>query len=431
MKRDSSRYITGFRKAILYTYISLSVMLKYLTRPALFQWSLRAFCLFLLRSFRLLLAFRHHKAVRVEGGYKLDLYLPAFPSKAFFSALEGKVIRKPPSPVTVVFSTTKACQYRCSHCYQRKDENADMDETLMVDTAKALQEMGVAMFDIEGGEPFLRYSRLLSLIKSLDERSELWVNTTGAGIKSGMLEELKKYGLFGLMISIHSPDPKNHDALTGVEGSFDLACKTVGQCRAVGLTAAINSVLSEEEVRIGGLDRLMFLARKLDADFVQLIHPKPAGMWLGHKQGMQTDPGLIAFIQQEHIRYNSHRYADYPSLSAQVFEESEKTFGCTSGGIDRFYVNASGEIQPCEFLNISFGNVRDEPLTTVFARMRSAYTEPCCDWLCVSQGENIYHLMERYETHVTPLPWTIVSKLVKEWHRGKPTPLYEKLGIYR
>jgi len=426
----NEHFLTGIAKFFLYLRIAFGVAGTYALKPKVFQWSPIAYLIFLKRALRLLLVFRHHKAVLTGRGHKLDLYLPAYPSRAFYWALENKLLRTPPGPVTVVFSMTKACPYRCSHCYQRKDENRELDESVMSETARQLQEMGVAMFDIEGGEPFTRFPRLLKLIKNLDKRSELWINTTGAGMKPGMLEQLKQNGLTGLMVSIHSPDPFIHDRLTGVPGSFHTACETIRQCRILKLMAAVNSVLSEEEIRTGGLDRLMVLARELDADFVQLIHPKPAGMWLGRHESMQRDQGLLDFIRMEYKRFHNRKHKDFPSLAAQVVEESEYMLGCTAGGVDRFYINASGEIQPCEFLNISFGNVREEPLPVIFKRMRVAFRVPACDWLCCMQGENIAELIREHGISITPLPWPITQKLIEKWDRGPATPLYQKLGIY-
>ncbi|HEY3376972.1 MAG TPA: radical SAM protein, partial [Armatimonadota bacterium] len=385
----NAHFITGFGKVLFFAKVALHVAARYAGKPGAFRWSPLAYLRFLARALQLLLVFQHNKVVRVPNGYKFQLYLPAYPSPAFFYALESKLLRTPPAPITIVLSMTKACPYRCGHCYQHLDGGADLDEARLIDTAQRIQQLGVAMFDIEGGEPFVRYPRLLRLLQALDARSELWVNTTGAHLHAEMLCELKAAGLFGVMVSIHSPDPAAHDAFTGVPGSFATACQAVQMCRAQGLVTALNSVLAEEDVRTGGVDRLMELARAMDCDYVQLIHPKRAGSWLGHTAGMQQACEVLACIEQAHVRYNSRARHDYPSLAAQVYEERADTAGCTAGGIDRFYVNAHGEVQPCEFVNISFGNVQEEPFEVIFARLRACFPTPCCDWLCCQHADEI------------------------------------------
>ena len=52
-------------------------------------------------------------------------------------------------------------------------------------------------------------------------------------------------------------------------------------------------------------------------------------------------------------------------------------------------MGADGEVQPCEFLNVSFGNVRDEPFETILRRMREHLHTPSTDWLCCTQAETI------------------------------------------
>ena len=421
------RTITGLAKIRLYVRIAVHVAGHYLVRPRLFGGNPLRYIRFLWRALRLLLIFRHNKAIRCGRLAKLHLYLPAYPGPAFFRSIETKLLRRPPGPVTVVFSMTRACTYHCPHCYQRRDAGADLAEDTLLETARRVRDAGVTLFDIEGGEPLLRFPRLLRLVEILGPATEPWVNTTGAGLEPGMLGKLRDAGVYGLMVSIHSPDPVTHDAFTGIAGAFRTALEVIRQARAQGLAITINSVLSEEELRAGSLPELMDLARSLDCDFVQLIHPKPSGLWLG-QQGMQADPELLEAVRRDHLLYNGRRRADYPSLAAQVFEEAPHVLGCTAGAIDRFYIGADGEVQPCEFLNVSFGNVTAEPFEAILERMRAAFPDARCDWLCCTQAKAIADALDEGER--TPLAREKTETLVARWDRGKPTPVYRKLGIY-
>jgi MoaA/NifB/PqqE/SkfB family radical SAM enzyme len=180
-----------------------------------------------------------------------------------------------------------------------------------------------------------------------------------------------------------------------------------------------------------GMEKLLALGRKLGCSFVQIIHGKAAGGWLGHRDEVYGDSRLIENLCRLHVRYNSGgRLRDYPAVSAQVFEEDRRLFGCTSGGVDRFYLGADGEVQPCEFLNVSFGNVRDEPFETIFRRMRSHFQKPCSDWLCCTQAACIAEIINRHELTRTPIPWELTRTFIDKWDRGPETPLYRKLGIY-
>ena len=101
--------------------------------------------------------------------------------------------------------------------------------------------------------------------------------------------------------------------------------------------------------------------------------------------------------------------------------------GCCCGGIDRFYVGANGDVQPCEFVNISFGNLAEVPFETAYARMRKAFAVPCEEWTCARHADEI----AANAGEMLPLPWSETEKLVANWKGGTPTKVYDKMGIYR
>ncbi len=428
--KKSRHYLTGWRKRWIYLRIALDVFAYFAGRRKALGLSLAQFVQFLRRALTLLQVFRHNKVVRVSKGYKLHLYLPAWPSPAFYNAIRSKLLRDPPGPVTVVFSMTKRCNFLCEHCYQRLDQGPDLDKDLMIDLARKVQDEGVSLFDIEGGEPFMQYIRLHQLVRAIDDRSEIWINTNGFDVAPDKLAQLREAGLYGLMISIHDPDPATHDQFSGMRGSYQCACDTLNLARSLDLATAINCVLSEESLNDQGLERIMDLGRDYACDYVQLIHPKPAGLWLDKQKPMQCDPKLLEKVRRAHIRYNSAARADYPSLAAQAFEEHASVLGCTAGAVDRFYINACGEVQPCEFLNLSFGNAGKEDFQAIYDRMRACFPHPCTDWLCCTQAVAIRDLFKQIQQIKTPLSWPETRKLIESWQRGKPTPVYKKLGIY-
>ena len=100
--------------------------------------------------------------------------------------------------------------------------------------------------------------------------------------------------------------------------------------------------------------------------------------------------------------------------------------GCTAGGIDRFYIGCSGEVPPCEFVNLSFGNLNEEPFAVIYERMRSAFPVPCQEWCCREHAQEI----AQYSGETLPIPWAETEKLIAKWRPGTPTSIYETIGIY-
>ena len=422
--------IVGFLKLLFYLRLSLEVPFHYLSRVRELG-GIKNYCRFLFRAMQFTFLFKRHKLLKVgKGLYKLDFYMPAYPTPAFFESMDAKLKHSPPRPISVVFSITKACTYKCGHCYQRLDRGADLDEGLMLKIAAEMREFGICAFAVEGGEPLLKFPRLLKLVKVL-EGAEIWVNSTGVGYTPEMLKELKNAGVFGIMTSMHSVIAAEHDAFTGIENSWQLSCDFIKDCKKAGLCTGFNTVLEEDAIIAGDIDKIMDLAKELDCDFIQLIHAKPSGRWIGRRVDAAKSCQAVEIARQAHVLYNSRAKKDYPVLSAQVFEEQEAMLGCTAGGIDRFYMNANGEIQPCEFLNFSFGNINTEPFGTIYARMRSFFPIPCTDWPCCSKAEAISELIRENELKTTPVPWPLTRELFERQEKSRATPIYEKLGIYK
>lgn len=424
-------FLTGLPKGLFYLQLMIHVFFRFAAELVTGKICPGLFIRLLYRLILFLKVMVRNKVVKVGNLYKLELYMPAYPSPAFWETIR-KFVLQDPAPATVVFSMTKACGYKCPHCYQRNDTGADLDLDLLKKVAREMQEIGVTMFDIEGGEPLLKFDRLLDLLSAFDDKREIWVNTTGHLLTPEKARQMKQAGVFGVMISLHTPDPESYNRFTGFPDSFRIARDAARMFNEAGITVALNSCPTPELVENGGLDRIMEVAREWDCSFVQIIHGKSAGAWLGKDDEMIKARQKIDQLRRFHLLHNGpNQFARSTSASVQVYEESPGHFGCTAGGIERFYLNANGEVQPCEFLNVSFGNVREEEFKTIFARMRRFFRQPGTAWLCSTEAHSIHKALQDNDLKTTPLPWHITEKLIPTWDKGKPTRLYKRMGLYR
>lgn len=414
MKKNKN--ITGFRKFLFYARMSLACVWHYWRHPVA-----------LINASKLTRIFFRHKLKRLASGeYKLDFYLPRYPSQAFFIALEDKVIRRPPRPVSVVLSISKTCMYKCPYCYQRKDDSHELPLPVLLENVRKMREFGIVAWAVEGGEPLLRFERLEAVLLEI-AGLEVWVNSTGCGASPEKIRRLAELKVTGVMSSIHSVDENAHDAFTGVAGSWRRALEFLRECKKAGMLVGFNTVLDDREVVDGGIDRIMSFAAENDCDYVQLIHPKACGAWIGKTFDESLHAEAIRIVCDAQRKYNSSKIDIAPVLTAQVYEESPEMLGCCCGGIDRFYVGANGDVQPCEFVNISFGNLAEVPFETAYARMRKAFAVPCEEWTCERRAAEI---AAKAGEHL-PIPWQETERLVSGWDTGTPTRVYDKMGIYR
>lgn len=368
---------------------------------------------------------QHNKFGRIGSQIRLDLYVPSYPGKAFFTACDKFRTFGGKTPSTgALLSVTSACAFECEHCYQRMDKGSDMDLDLLVDTARQLQEMGVCFFNIEGGEPFLRFDRLKAVCDVIDERSEIWINSTGYGMTEEKLRQIRPYAV---MFSLHSTEPSQLNRFMGRDYAWEALLNGIRVCKASGVPFAFNTCLMEEAFSDGGFEQVMEFAREQGACLVQVIKPKPAGAWLGDTASMFTPQGMEKATRKVHDFNLKPAYRSFPPVSAQIIEELPEVFGCTAGGTDRFYINAKGDVQPCEFLNISFGNLAAEDFRTIYERMRTCFRHPGTCMLCEQQAGKIHRLYREHNLDRLPLPAELSRQVYDNWDRGEVTELYQKL----
>jgi MoaA/NifB/PqqE/SkfB family radical SAM enzyme len=420
--------VAGFRKKFFNARLKLSVFTHFIPELLRKTMTCRKFVLFLRRLLYFLSKLHSNKFVRIGNKTKIDLYVPGFPSEAFFTAcrkfmtFDGKL----PS-TTVLISITSACHFNCEHCYQKRDLGRDVNIELLAEVVKKLQNMGIAFFNIEGGEPFLVYDRLKRLCQVIDHRSEVWVNSTGDGMTLERLTELKNLNLTAVMFSLHSPAAEEFNMFLGSDRAWDTMTEGVQLCHRAGVPVAFNMCLRKRDFYNGVFEKSMQKAMQLGASIIQIIKPKPAGGWLesGADEFSREDLERVKALSD---KYNRERdYRDYPSISAQVLEEDPARFGCTAGGTDRFYINAKGDLQPCEFLNISFGNIAKDSFERIYLKMREHFRQPGETWLCERYAPQILRLVREHNVRALPLSEALSKEVYDNWDRGRSTELYDRL----
>ena len=420
---------TGITKKLISFKIKLYTFIHFTGQLIRGQIKLRYFFRVLKRLLFFLSYMKNNKYSKIGKRLKIHLYLPGFPSKAYYHAC-SKVLefdKKMPG-ISALISVTSACRYKCPHCYQKHDKGKDMDINILIKTVKNLQNKGIAFFNIEGGEPFLVFDRLKKVCDAIDERSEILINSTGDGMTFENLSELKKNkNIIGIMFSLHTDKPEDMNKFTGVENAWKNLEKGIELCHNVGLAVTFNTCLLRDSFYDGTFENIMEIAKDFNGSILQLIKPKPAGGWL--------ESGIEDFSKEdiEHITDKVHKYnlarshKDYTFISPMIIEESAEVFGCTAGGTDRFYINAKGDLQPCEFLNISFGNIQTDDFEVIYEKMRKVFEKPCQSWLCEKYSRQVLKLKETNNLSSLPLTPEISKQIYESWDRTDLTDFYQKL----
>jgi MoaA/NifB/PqqE/SkfB family radical SAM enzyme len=66
----------------------------------------------------------------------------------------------------------------------------------------------------------------------------------------------------------------------------------------------------------------------------------------------------------------------YPAVYLPAYTESPQNLGCMMGGLSHLHIDSRGNVEPCVFVPVSFGNITDTSFTDIYRRMREAIPRP-------------------------------------------------------
>ena len=384
----------------------------------------------LIRSLKALSIFRHERVVEHDKKIIVTSLFPPVPTKAFFRIFENHTSSNPfqdfakcnrQSPTTIHIALTNECMYRCRHCCNRFKGKNEMNTHEITDLLSQLQDMGVSLIGFTGGEPLLRED-LVEIIKAVDDRSITILLTTGYGLSREKARELKNAGLFATLISLDSSKEEIHDKNRGFNGAFRIALKAIENSREEGLYTMIATVATNRNIRDGDLENLFELGKKLDVHEIRVGDMIPTGSLINSSPHDLLSSESRKMLKDVHIKYS--KKGGYPKISVFSYIESEKLFGCTAG-VFHSYIDAEGNLYPCDFVPISFGNVREKPIKELWREMRETMKHPKRSCFAF---ENHKIIKEEFKGKL-PLDKTIIERISKKkWFMEKPDFFRTLLG---
>ena len=140
---------------------------------------------------------------------------------------------------------------------------------------------------------------------------------------------------------------------------------------------SVSSVLSREMVKSGEVSTLLEFLDSLGVDEAWLSEVKPSveDFWSDEYVLSEEERRMLVRMQDAHNRAVGRREPRGPGAMAVNYLghfEGAENFGCNAGN-KMVYVDAFGEVGPCVFLPMSFGNVKERPLTEILEDMRSRF----------------------------------------------------------
>lgn len=312
-------------------------------------------------------------------------------------------------PFLVLVELTRACDLACRHCRADSVSRRDPRELTTAELKAMLDDLASLgaprpRVVLTGGDPLHRPD-LEDLVRH-GSAAGLSMAVSPAGTPRATrarFASLRDAGATAVSLSLDGAGASTHDAFRRVQGSFDW---TVAACRAAldaGLRLQVNTTVSRETVR-----ELPGIAR--------LVHELGVGMWsvffvvpVGRGQALQpldaadtedvlrflydlaplvtlktTEAPAYRRIVMEgaasgQVRPLGPLYAELGQRLRSVWPEEDRPAGevrtegrrraplAVGDGRGVVFVSHTGDVQPSGFLPVSAGNVRDTPLTSIYA----------------------------------------------------------------
>ncbi len=330
-------------------------------------------------------AARGERIIPFEDRYVISSFVPPVPSRAFKTFVSAGVDKsrlykdlataRRSAPLSVHMCITTRCPYRCEHCGATvPDTHSELTKYEWIRIINDLQDLGIANIVFSGGEPLARKD-IAEIVASVDDRSSTLMFTNGALLTPEKAKSLKESGLFILAVSLDSPYPEQHNKIRRNPKAFGNAIAAIRNSARAGLYTVVSSVVFRKYLNKEHLTALFELAKDNGAHEVRIHRPIAQG------ELAYSDQADEIFLQQEdvdrlfEIQFDANREKDGLKVSSFPYTEGPGKFGC-GAGVMHSYISSTGDIWPCDFVPLSFGNALTDDVKEVYGRMIKAAGVP-------------------------------------------------------
>jgi MoaA/NifB/PqqE/SkfB family radical SAM enzyme len=358
-----------------------------------------------------------------------NTFTPYFPSLAYDRYLQGavKIATGTPAPVITNFAVTAKCYCSCWHCsFSDRNKEDGMDTKQIIESIAEVQDMGVSVIGLTGGEPLIR-NDLEEIIASIDSRSMPIMFTTGYGLTSDRVRKLKDAGLVIPVLSLDHYTAEVHDKGRGRKGIFEGTLKAIKMFKEEGFYVAVSFVPNK-----GLVDdkkeffKMLDFFSELGVNDMRLTSPILSGKLTSRPEEKLSNENIKTIWE---FQKKAFKTKGAPNVFAYDYFESKKYYGCTAG-YNYLFIDSDGNASPCDFTMLSLGNVREENVPTIWKRMSSMFNGPGCD----CYANRIHDVVAKFNLKKWPVPPELSKLVVEEVvpHNPKKLPIFfKKMGFKR
>ena len=321
----------------------------------------------------------------------------------------------------VFWELTARCNLKCQHCRAEAQDHVvegelSTDEILRV--AEEIREDADPIVILTGGEPLARqdWPEIAQTCTRLFTRVAMATN--GTLVDDEVAQRIVDCGIQRVSISLDGAAAGTHDRFRGLQGSFDDALRGFDALKRAGASLQVNvTVTKHNEGELSDLLDLV-LARGADAFHVFMLVPVGCGAEISDDVRLGPDrfEEVLFWLASKSLEHRGRVHIKAtcaPQYYRIVREMSREHGAATPGtgtghrGMQAFtrgclagsgvcFISRTGDVQPCGYLPVCVGNVRERKLgeiwrgSEVFAALRdpNRLTGKCgaCGYRKLCQG---------------------------------------------
>jgi len=314
----------------------------------------------------------------------------------------------------VAWETTRSCNLACIHCRASSlcgPYEGELSESRSLQLLDEIAAVGKPVVILTGGEPLLRKDifQLATYGDGLGLRMVLATN--GTLVTDDVARKMIDSGIKRVSVSIDGMDAASHDAFRGQPGAFAGAMAGIEAMKKAGMEFQINTTVTR--ANLGQIKQLLDLTVRLGAAAQHIFLLVPTGRgkdladWeIGPVDYEETlawffEAGLNCPIQTKvtcaphYHRIYHQRKKERVKTEAEAGPLHAMTRGCL-GGSAFCFISHTGQVQPCGYLEIDCGQVKEEPFgkiwkeSAIFSDLRhlDRYRGKCgrCEFIKVCGG---------------------------------------------
>ena len=285
----------------------------------------------------------------------------------------------------VAWEVTRNCNLSCIHCRASASKGPfpdELDADASLTLLDQISEAGKPVVILTGGEPLLRTDIFELARHGTRKGLRMVMAPNGTLITEAIAREMAEAGIQRISISLDGATKESHDRFRQVDGAFEGALRGIKWAKKAGVDFQINTTITLQNLE--EMPKIQELAVKLGAvaHHIFLLVPTGRGKYIADQEisAQQYEHTLNWFYDQRDkvplqlkatcaphyyriLRERAHK--EGKTVTFKTHGLDAVTRGCL-GGTSFCFVSNTGIVQPCGFLDLNCGSVKEASFRVIW-----------------------------------------------------------------